>query len=518
MTKKIISFLMTATIILSMLLSLSACGKGGAKTEDGSPMPEGFVFEGNGSQEETVAFGTPETKLDPQNVYSKLTYTPEMFYGDYRLLGGNDAQEKFGAEAQYFKWTQNGVEREYSKLPFRIKSGKKTLRHSVNYIKEYNWMEVYFMRKYSETSCNMETALCAYSVEGNKLILKPLDTFNVDKETNKITYTFADVTWEYNFSFNGRTLSLETEGNSVALKTCLDPYGEKDYIFAEGYLSPDSKSANNLDYIRFRYDSEDKESSLNFETVDGENSYNSIAVLEENGLFTFTLSLEDSKETYQYVCFCSGSDGLVLTDGTNTYYYNDTYSDRHKLNLTEYLTEDQTGKLDELSDSQLEAIVEKKENLMEDLAKAFNDAGIKVTVDEKSGELAMDSSILFGGDSAVLTDEGKTFLNKFVDVYTSIVFSDKYAGFVSKTMIEGHTAPVSGSTYESGLPLSEQRANNVKNYCVSSETGVDTSKLAANLEATGLSNSKPVYDNSGKVDMAASRRVSFRFIINLEQN
>lgn len=85
-------------------------------------------------------------------------------------------------------------------------------------------------------------------------------------------------------------------------------------------------------------------------------------------------------------------------------------------------------------------------------------------------------------------------------------------------MIEGHTAPVSGSTYESGLPLSEQRANNVKNYCVSSETGVDTSKLAANLEATGLSNSKPVYDNSGKVDMAASRRVSFRFIINLEQN
>ena len=154
---------------------------------------------------------------------------------------------------------------------------------------------------------------------------------------------------------------------------------------------------------------------------------------------------------------------------------------------------------------------------MEDLAKAFNDAGIKVTVDEKSGELAMDSSVLFGGDSAVLTTEGKTFLNKFVDVYTSIVFSDKYEGFVSKTMVEGHTAPVSGSTYESGLPLSEQRANNVKDYCVSSETGVDTSKLATNLEAIGYSNSKPVKDANGNVDMAASRRVSFRFIINLEQ-
>ena len=179
--------------------------------------------------------------------------------------------------------------------------------------------------------------------------------------------------------------------------------------------------------------------------------------------------------------------------------------------IKEYIEEDV-----ELEEEKVEEIVEKKDNLLNDLIEAFKDAGIKVNVDETTGELALDSSVLFGGDSAVLTAEGKTFLNKFVDVYTSIVFSDKYAGFVSKTMIEGHTAPVSGSTYESGLPLSEQRANNVKNYCVSSETGVDTSKLAANLEATGLSNSKPVYDNSGKVDMAASRRVSFRFIINLE--
>lgn len=181
--------------------------------------------------------------------------------------------------------------------------------------------------------------------------------------------------------------------------------------------------------------------------------------------------------------------------------------------IKEYIEEDV-----ELEEEKVEEIVEKKDNLLNDLIAAFKAAGIKVNVDETTGELALDSSVLFGGDSAVLTSEGKTFLNKFVDVYTSIVFSDKYAGFVSKTMIEGHTAPVSGSTYESGLPLSEQRANNVKDYCVSSETGVDTSKLAANLEAIGLSNSKPVYDNSGKVDMAASRRVSFRFIINLEQN
>ena len=84
-------------------------------------------------------------------------------------------------------------------------------------------------------------------------------------------------------------------------------------------------------------------------------------------------------------------------------------------------------------------------------------------------------------------------------------------------MVEGHTAPVAGSTYESGLPLSQQRADNVKEYCLSSDTGVDTSKLTSTLEATGLSNSKPVYNSDGEVDMAACRRVSFRFIVNLDK-
>lgn len=209
-------------------------------------------------------------------------------------------------------------------------------------------------------------------------------------------------------------------------------------------------------------------------------------------------------------------DGLVLTDGNHTYYYNDTRSNRNKDALSGYLSADQTERLDNISDSKLEAIVEKKEDLMADLVKAFEDADISVTVDEESGELAMDASVLFGGDSAVLTDEGKAFLNKFVSAYTAIVFSEKYDGFVAKTMIEGHTAPTSASTYETGLPLSVERANTVKDYCLSAETGVDTTRLAESLEAIGLSNSKPILDADGNVDMPASRRVSFRFIINLD--
>lgn len=170
-----------------------------------------------------------------------------------------------------------------------------------------------------------------------------------------------------------------------------------------------------------------------------------------------------------------------------------------------------------MAGEQLATIAEKKASLLDDLIAAFKEAGITVSVNEETGELAMDSSVLFGGDSAELTAEGKAFLNKFIKAYTSIIYSDKYDGFIKKTMVEGHTAPLKNSTYESGLQLSIERATNVKNYCVSSETGVDTSKLAASLEEIGYSNSRPIYGSDGKVNLEASRRVSFRFMIDTEQ-
>lgn len=129
----------------------------------------------------------------------------------------------------------------------------------------------------------------------------------------------------------------------------------------------------------------------------------------------------------------------------------------------------------------------------------------------------MDASVLFGGDSAVVIADGKSLLDKFLVAYTKIIYNEKYDGFISKTMVEGHIAPVAGTTYESGKPLSEQRANKVKDYCTNADIGVDLSKLAATLEAAGFSNSKPVYDSDGNVDMAACRRVSFRLIVNVDE-
>ena len=139
-------------------------------------------------------------------------------------------------------------------------------------------------------------------------------------------------------------------------------------------------------------------------------------------------------------------------------------------------------------------------------------------VDSATGEVSLDSSVLFGGDSAVLSADGKAFLNRFISAYSSVMLDDEFDGFISKIMVEGHTAPVAGDTFEDGLPLSQERAGVVRSYCLSDEAGLSPQSrttLSSLMEAAGLSNSYPVKKADGSVVMAASRRVAFRFIVNL---
>lgn len=176
------------------------------------------------------------------------------------------------------------------------------------------------------------------------------------------------------------------------------------------------------------------------------------------------------------------------------------------------------SKLASLSQDELDAIATKKESFQYDLIVALKNAGISANFNDKNGEIGLDSSVLFGGDSAELSTEGKAFLNDFIKAYASVVSKAEYKDFISKVMVEGHTAPVAGSTYESGLPLSQQRADNVKNYCISKNSGLSDSEISTMtnvLVAKGMSNSEPIKDASGNVNMSASRRVTFKFIINI---
>ena len=204
-----------------MLVSFAACGK-----EEGyekNPDLNGIYFEGENAKENGTTLGEPQAKLNPEEVYATMTYTPEMFYGSYQLKGGEEAEDKFGAESKYFTCSLGGAERELSVLPRSLEAGEYNLNHTISNVEEYDWMNVGFMQKDENGKVYIISFFCAYSIEGNKLILKPLDDFNVSDKTNKITYSFSDLVWEYTFKFSGRNLTLSNENGSVTLNGALDP-------------------------------------------------------------------------------------------------------------------------------------------------------------------------------------------------------------------------------------------------------------------------------------------------------
>ena len=308
---------------------------------------------------------------------------------------------------------------------------------------------------------------------------------------------------------------------SVAMKTMSEHFSDNGYssVRLGGYLAEGSEPVEGLDNISI---AKGKKYAYAYFEMQDENlrCVNEGATFSEDGwlLLRWTVRDEEYNETHyekQFVCFPGDGSVMVLADGENVYYYTDNYSTRELRSLTGIVAEEDQAELSQMEEEQIKEIVEKKANLIDDLAAAYEEAGLNVTIDRQTGEIAMDSTVLFGVNKADISQEGAVFLQKFMQVYASVVFSDAYTDFVSKIMVEGHT-DTSGE-YDMNLELSQKRAEGVLNYCLSEECGVAeyAQALAAMMQAQGYSYDRPVYDEAGNVDMEASRRVSFRFIINV---
>lgn len=496
-------------LAMLMLLSVVACSSDneGTANEGGNDAPSSPTYTMEG--QDAVEPGNASNPVDPKKVYSSLTYTPEMFYGDYRILGGEDAQKSLADKVGLMDYS-TAYSEQLTSLPFRIKAGPKTLAHILGNVKTYDWMELYFQTE----SNNLTFIKFAYTIEGNTLTLAALEDYNYDKETNHISYRVSDENiLKYQFEFNGMELTLSDGTNSVTLVNCLDVYEDERYIYSEGCLSPDSEALGNIDKIKLRWSNEN-DTYFYAELTDGTCIYNGVAEMAENGLLTLTIPTESGTKVYQAVYFCGYNDGLVLADGTNVYYYNDNESDRKANGLGGSVSFEELAKLENMAEEKVEDLVTKRNNLFDELSKAFTDAGLNVKVDKATGEIALDSAVLFGFDESAVSEEGKSFLEKFIGIYTSTIFSEEYDGFVSKIVVEGHTD--TNGDYDMNLTLSQQRADEVLNYCLT--MGIAPEHLNSFKDiatAVGCSYDNPVLDDAGNIDMDASRRVSFKFIINL---
>ena len=155
----------------------------------------------------------------------------------------------------------------------------------------------------------------------------------------------------------------------------------------------------------------------------------------------------------------------------------------------------------------LDDIIGVRAELVKDLKEEFDDSSLKVKVDEKTGAITFDSSVLFEYNKSTLTEKGKEFLAEFLPRYADVLLSPKYKDNISGILIEGHTD--TDGNYLFNLELSQKRALAVAEYCLNDKSDIlPEEKLEALKElvsATGRSYMNPVYDEDGEIDMEASR-------------
>jgi len=189
-----------------------------------------------------------------------------------------------------------------------------------------------------------------------------------------------------------------------------------------------------------------------------------------------------------------------------------TLKEQHELlNKLESMMSEQQQKLDD--------IIGVRAELVEALSREFSNSDLKVSVDETTGAITFDSSILFDYNKSVLKPSGKEFLADFLPRYADVLLSPRYRDNISEILIEGHT-DTEGS-YISNLQLSQRRALAVAEYCLSDNSKILTERqleeMRSLISATGRSYSNPIYDDNGEIDMAASRRVEFLFRLSDEE-
>ena len=524
--------ILCAVLVLVMLLSLAACGK--KKVEKLAAEDGAYYF---GSEEGIKKLEESFNPLNPTNVYSNLTFDERMLYGRFVMPDEEKAVKEYAKTATYADLEysdiyslntaeENLVTNKLSTMPVRLSAGPAASYRARELRGEYEWAELGLLNERG----NVIDVLCTYTVSGNTVSFAPLDGYEevLDENfrTEKILYTVGTDTLDYTFSFKGNSLTLTRDGQNVTFKTWYFSGNTTGSPSIGGYLAEGSPAFDNVDcFSGTLYDKKDSfaYAVLRDDTDIFETTNNFAIKYTDDGQISFYWETEDesgnvTEHLHHFAYFPGNGYTMTLTDGKQVYYYTETSTTREAVALGEGMTADELAALHGLSDAQLEEIAKKKADLLSDLAKAYQEAGLNVTINPISGEIALDATVLFDVNEYAISDEGKTFLQKFAQIYTSTVYSDAYADFVSRVVVEGHTDTNGG--YDMNLELSQNRANSVRDYCVSAECGIDSAyaqQFSDSLEAVGYSYDKPVYGDDGNVDMDASRRVSFRFIVSLDK-
>lgn len=517
MCKKIIAILLAMLIILS----IAGCGR---LDEDGV-----YYMVSTWAKDEKAIKNTLKNTartVDPQQVYASITYNEKLFYGDYRLKNWDKSKKDFVKNATFadldysvtYLTNESQLKTEkLSTMPVGFSAGAPCL-YETRGNRDHEWA----LLTLATESGTTRDILCTYTVEGSTIRFTPLDSYTAlyDENYKRLGFEYAlgQDSLAYTFAFSGVELTLSNGEQSVTLFA--EDFSDNGHstINIGGYLSEDSPSLEGIDWISASLSNDYQSVYVTLQDETAVRTTNEAIAMTEDGWMAISWTNVDEEGnttdfSKQFVYFIGDGSVMTLTDGTNFYYYTDNYFTREMNSLSGLVAEDDQGQLSSMEEEELKEIAEKKNNLLTDLAAAYQNAGLNVSVNTQTGEIALDSTVLFGVNESDISADGKAFLKKFIEVYTAIVFSDKYDNFISTIMVEGHTDTNGG--YDMNLSLSQARADSVKSYCLSEECGAYVDSLKDMMQAIGYSYDKPIYKDNGEVDMDASRRVSFRFLVNL---
>ena len=149
--------------------------------------------------------------------------------------------------------------------------------------------------------------------------------------------------------------------------------------------------------------------------------------------------------------------------------------------------------------------------MIQDLSSSLAAANLKAAVDPNNGDIILDSTVFFDTAKSAIKEEGQALLDSFIPVYLDVLLRDEYKDYLGEIIIEGHTD--SSGSYNTNLKLSQDRALQVALYCLNMDSlsAAQKARLQQILTAKGRSYADLVYDENGKENPDASRRVEFKF-------
>ncbi len=531
-------FISAVALLLLIATVFSACGK--KSDEDKSPDKQDTSTSTEDSNA-AVNVGV----IDGVDVFGGQHF-PEMVWGyykadSYRYDGTNEATAAFREGMEYAVFEEFG-DTEISILPLDIQFGEyshfmSSFTYDGEFYNAYTELGRTMFRKaymqefgdlteedfqkienildlsvaevsFVQENGAIRSGAFAYELKNNKIRLY---TVTIDEEYN--TNISKDPFAEYDFLHDGGKLILANNGIERNYLT----YGnnpEDTSLDITGYALNKKNTYKDLEGISFTRYNDDGKTYLYVYLTNGNKPIDPVMEYNKDD-GSFTLSWKQCWQNSQKIddertisgkiipCtsygFTSYTGFFLIVDGTCYRYLmsNNEYDEKRYGNVYD------SGNVNE---DDLDDINQKKDDILEDLKTAFDNAGIPVEIDTESGKVALEANFLFDSDSYALSDSGKEYLNTFVDVYTSVVLEGEHSAYVAGVVIEGHT-DTSGS-YSYNQTLSQNRADAVAAQCISRN-----SSIASVIQTSGCSYDYPVYNEDGTVNMEKSRRVTFRFLL-----